>query len=147
VTYQQWECYWPAAAKNPKSTQSNLDFLRFADETMKVVFSKTVKEVHWKNSRLVKGDITEEILRLKQLSGKDIAFAGGPCLAKTFIKLGLVDDYLFCPPRDTRRGQATLQRPRGKTYAEARRGENDQPWGCPPTLPASIGSTRIRSAF
>jgi dihydrofolate reductase len=67
VTYQQWECYWPAAAKNPKSTQSNLDFSRFADETMKVVFSKTVKEVHWKNSRLVKGDITEEILRLEAI--------------------------------------------------------------------------------
>jgi len=32
---------------------------------MKVVFSKTLKELHWKNSELVKGDITEEILRMK----------------------------------------------------------------------------------
>jgi dihydrofolate reductase len=95
VTYQQWEYYWPAAAKNPKSTRSDIDFSRFADETQKVVFSKTLNEVHWKNSRLVKGDIAEEIGRMKQMPGKDIALAGGAGLARTFIKLGLVDDYLF----------------------------------------------------
>ena len=62
---------------------------------MKVVFSKTLKELHWKNSKLVKGDITEEILRMKQIPGKEIARAGGTGLARTVIKLGLVDEYLF----------------------------------------------------
>ncbi len=39
----------------------------------KVVFSRILKTVEWQNSRLVKGDIAEEVRRLKRQPGKDLA--------------------------------------------------------------------------
>jgi len=93
ATYQIWENYWPAAATNPASTKNDLEFSRYADETQKVVFSRTLERVDWKNSRLVKGDIAAEIAALKAQPGKNLALAGGAGLAQTFIRLGLIDEY------------------------------------------------------
>ncbi len=93
VTYQIWEKYWPAAATNPASTQNDLDFSRYADNVQKIVFSKTLNKAEWKNTRLIKENIAEEIAKLKKQPGKNIALAGGAGLAQTFMKLGLIDEY------------------------------------------------------
>jgi len=93
VTYQIWEKYWPAAAANPASTKNDLAFSRYADETQKVVFSRTLEGVGWNNTRLVKDNIAEEISRLKGQPGKNLALAGGAGIAQTFMRLGLIDDY------------------------------------------------------
>ncbi len=93
VTYQIWEKYWPAASTNPNSTDNDIKFSRYADETQKVVFSSTLEKVEWKNTTLVKGDVAKEVSKLKQEPGKNIALAGGPGLARTFIKMGLIDEY------------------------------------------------------
>lgn len=95
VTYQIWETFWPAAGSNPRSTKSDIEFSRFADRTQKVVFSKTLDKVEWKNTKLVRGDIAEEVSRLKEPPGKDLALAGGAGIAQTFMKLGLIDEYLI----------------------------------------------------
>src|SRR5688572_24077028 len=93
VTYKIWETYWPAAATNPSSTRSDIEFSRYADRTQKVVFSKTLEKVEWKNTRLVKGNIAEEIAKMKRQPGKNLALVGGPGIAQTFMKLGLIDEY------------------------------------------------------
>lgn len=93
VTYQIWEKYWPAAATNPQSTENDLRFSRFADEIQKIVFSKTLDTVEWKNSRLVKDNVAEEILNLKQQTGKNLVVAGGADLAQSIARLGLIDEY------------------------------------------------------
>ena len=93
VTYQIWEKYWPAAAKNPASTENDIKFSQYADDTQKIVFSKTLKEARWKNTRLIKNNIAEEILKIKKQPGKNIAIAGGANLAQTFINLNLIDEY------------------------------------------------------
>ncbi len=95
VTYQIWEKYWPAAGANPASTKNDRDFAKFADETEKIVFSRTLDKVEWENTRLVTCNIAEEIAKLKEQPGKDIALAGGPGIARTFMSRGLVDDYKF----------------------------------------------------
>ncbi len=92
-TYQIWEKYWPAAASNPQSTESNVKFSRYADETQKIVISSTLDKVEWKNTRLIKDNIAEEIQKLKQQSGKNFIVAGGATVAQTFAKLGLIDEY------------------------------------------------------
>ncbi|MFB3889629.1 MAG: dihydrofolate reductase family protein [Candidatus Bathyarchaeia archaeon] len=93
VTYQIWEKYWPAAATNLNSTENDLRFSRFADATQKIVFSKTLQRVEWKNTKLIKDNITEEVQKLKEQPGKNIVLAGGAGLAQTFTKLGLIDEY------------------------------------------------------
>ena len=92
-TYQIWEKYWPAAGKNPQSTDSDKKFSRFADETKKIVISSTLDRADWKNTVLIKDNIAEEIQKLKQQPGRNIAVAGGATVAQTLAKLGLIDEY------------------------------------------------------
>jgi dihydrofolate reductase len=93
VTYQIWETYWPAAATNPNSTENDRKFSRYAEETQKIVVSNTLDKVNWRNTRLLKGNIAEEVLKLKQQSGKNMYLVGGASLAQTFTNLGLIDEY------------------------------------------------------
>ncbi|MDD1743721.1 MAG: dihydrofolate reductase family protein, partial [Methanomassiliicoccales archaeon] len=82
-TFQIWENYWPAAGKNPSSSESDKRFSRYADETEKVVLSNTLGKTEWNNSRVVGGgDVAREIQKLKQGQGKNIAVAGGAGLAR-----------------------------------------------------------------
>jgi dihydrofolate reductase len=92
-TYQIWEQYWPAAGKNPQSIESDRRFSAFADQTQKVVFSTTLEKVNWENSRLIKENIADEVVKMKQQPGKNILLAGGAGLAQTFTKLGLIGEY------------------------------------------------------
>ena len=92
-TYQIWEQYWPAVGSNPQSTDNDKKFSRFADETKKIVISSTIDRADWKNTVLIKDNIAEEIQKLKQQPGRNIAVAGGATVAQTLAKLGLIDEY------------------------------------------------------
>jgi len=63
----------------------------------KIVFSKTLDQVKW-NSRLVRGNIADEVNKLKEQPGKAMS-VGGAEIASTFMQLGLIDEYrLFMNP-------------------------------------------------
>ena len=83
--------YWETAHEDPELTDYALEFARIWQELPKVVFSTTLENVEG-NTRLVRGGVAEEVARLKQESGKDLA-VGGAGLAATLIEAGLVDDY------------------------------------------------------
>jgi dihydrofolate reductase len=68
-----------------------LDFARIWNDKLKVVFSSTLTTVQG-NSRLVSGDVGEELERLRTEFEGDID-VGGPTLASEFIRRGLVDEY------------------------------------------------------
>ena len=61
----------------------------------KVVFSKTLKEVTWENSKLVKGDVTKEVSKLKQGEGLDIVIFGSGTIVQQLTDEGLIDEYLI----------------------------------------------------
>ena len=65
--------------------------LASAKEKPKVVFSTTLEQVNW-NSRLVRGNVEEEVGRLKSEPGKYIS-VGGPGLAASLMCYGLIDEY------------------------------------------------------
>lgn len=89
-TYELFAGYWPSAT-GPDADRMN--------ELPKIVFSRTLKEVAWKNSRLVKGSVGDEIERLKKQEGKDLALFGSADLAATLSQLGLIDEYrIFVTP-------------------------------------------------
>lgn len=83
--------YWPTAASDPSATDAMLDFARIWAETPKIVFSSTLDTVDW-NSRLVRGDVGDELARLRSEFSGDLD-VGGPTLASEFIRRGLVDEY------------------------------------------------------
>lgn len=90
VTYQGFADYWPS------STDAEAPMM---NELPKIVFSRTLEKVEWKNSRLVKGNLAEEVARSKQQPGKDLAMFGSADLAATFMRLGLIDEYrIFVNP-------------------------------------------------
>jgi len=66
VTYQLFESHWPKVGKNPNAPQEARKISDELNQMNKVVFSKTLKDVSWENSRLVKTDITNEVRRLKE---------------------------------------------------------------------------------
>lgn len=84
VAYQLFADYWPKAKDSiaPKLNQ-----------LPKIVFSKTLKKVEWKNSGLFKEDIAEEISKAKRAPGRDLILYGGADIASTFMQLGLIDEY------------------------------------------------------
>ena len=89
--------YWETADENPAAAEYELEFARIWKNLPKLVFSKTLEKVEG-NYRLVRGGVAEEVARLKEQTGKDLA-VGGAGLASTLIRLGLVDDYrLFVSP-------------------------------------------------
>jgi dihydrofolate reductase len=94
ITYQLME-YWRTVLKNPTGNKSMDEFAVSIDNVPKIVFSRTLQDVEWKTARLAKRDITEEILELKQQTGKDI-FVGSPGLIVALTKLNLIDEYQLC---------------------------------------------------
>jgi dihydrofolate reductase len=70
----------------------------------KVVFTKTLDKsdpiaIGWDNTELAKGDLADEIKKLKDQSGKDIIVYGGSSFVSAIIKEGLIDEFhLFVNP-------------------------------------------------
>lgn len=89
--------YWETAEENESAPEYELEFARIWKATPRIVFSRTLEKVEG-NARLATGDPAEEVARLKEEPGKDLA-VGGAGLASTLVKLGLVDEYrLFVHP-------------------------------------------------
>jgi dihydrofolate reductase len=89
--------YWETADENPSAAEHELEFARIWKDLPKIVFSKTLEKVDG-YARLVRDGAAEEVARLKDEPGEDLA-VGGAGLAATFMKLGLIDEYrLFVSP-------------------------------------------------
>ena len=89
--------YWETAEEDPSATEYKLEFARIWKDTPKIVFSNTLEKVEG-NARLVTDGVAEEVAKLKEQPGMDLA-VGGAGLASTFMKLGLIDEYrLFVSP-------------------------------------------------
>ena len=91
ITYQLME-YWRTLLENPSDEKSMNDFAIAIDKISKIVFSHTLKNVDWKNAKLAKKDIKEEVLELKQQAGKDI-LVGSPSLIVALMNLNLIDEF------------------------------------------------------
>ena len=95
ITYQLMESYWPSIIKNPTGNKPTDEFAVLIDNISKIVFSRTLKNVDWKNTELKKEVVKEEVLELKQQDGKNI-FAGSPSLIVALTNLDLIDEYQLC---------------------------------------------------
>jgi dihydrofolate reductase len=91
-TYQLMVPYWPDIAKSHAETKAENDFADTFDSINKVVFSRSLKSAEGKNTRIVRTDLRDEILKLKQEPGKSIS-TGGVDIPSQLIELGLVDEY------------------------------------------------------
>ena len=91
TTYQLMESYWPGIVKNPTGSKVEDEFAVLIDNIPKIVFSRTLKKVEWKNSTLKTKIVKEEILKLKKQKGKNI-LVGSRSLIVALMQLDLVDE-------------------------------------------------------
>jgi dihydrofolate reductase len=93
-TYQLMVPFWPEVAKSQSMTKASNEFARTFDSIDRIVFSRSLDSAEDKNTRIVRTNLHDEILRLKQEQGKNI-LVGGVSVPSQLIELGLVDEYRF----------------------------------------------------
>jgi dihydrofolate reductase len=92
-TYQLMVPYWPDIAKSHSETKAENEFADTFDSINKIVFSQTLDSAEG-NTRIVRTNLRDEILKLKKEQGKNILI-GGVDIPSQLIALGLVDEYYF----------------------------------------------------
>jgi dihydrofolate reductase len=93
-TYELMVPYWPDILKDPSASKAETEFARAFVANTKVVFSRSLSSAEDGNTRIVRGNLRDEVLKLKQEPGKNI-LVGGVDIAQQLIQLGLVDEYQF----------------------------------------------------
>jgi dihydrofolate reductase len=88
-TYELMIRYWPT----PMAAQHDAAVADRMNKLPKVVFSKTLSDVSWSNTRLVKGDLVGEVRRMKEESGGGITILGSGTLVAQLTDAGLIDEY------------------------------------------------------
>ena len=86
--------YWPDVAKDPSSTKADIEFAQTFVSKKKVVFSRSLASAEDGNTRIVRTNLHDEILKLKQEPGRPV-LVGGVDIPSQLIELGLVDEYRF----------------------------------------------------
>ncbi len=87
VLYEEWAAYWPRQDPEENPIAAQLNGLR------KYVVSTTLEEpLEWSNSTLIKGNVAEELAKIKEQPGKDITVSGSGELVRSLLKDGLLDE-------------------------------------------------------
>ena len=103
-TYQMFASFWPhvlddgAAARNPHGPGRSPAMQAMAvmlNDATKVVFSKTLTETPWQNSRVVREFDPAVVRTLKEASGKTIMIFGSGSIVSLLTEHDLIDDYTF----------------------------------------------------
>jgi len=89
-TYEEMAAAWPERTGDMADRFNSIP---------KFVVSTTLQEATWNNSRLIKSNIAEEVLKLKQQFGQAITILGSSDLVRTLMDQHLIDEFLFvvCP--------------------------------------------------
>jgi dihydrofolate reductase len=93
-TYQLMVPFWPEVAKNQSMSKASNEFARTFDSVNKIVFSRSLDSVEDRNTKIVRTNLRDEILKLKQEQGKNI-LVGGVDIPSQLMQLGLVDEFRF----------------------------------------------------
>jgi dihydrofolate reductase len=104
-TYEMFQAYWPhaledsATAPDPHMPGRRSPEIRamavWINEAAKVVFSKTLKDVTWKNTRLLHAFDPREVEAMKKQPGPDMIIFGSGSIASQLTEHGLIDEYRF----------------------------------------------------
>jgi len=94
-TYEMMAGFWPT----PEARQRLPDVAASMNRMRKNVFSRSLSGVQWENSRLVKGDLVEEVRRLKAQPGPALLTMGSGEIVSQLTQAGLIDEYqlIFVP--------------------------------------------------
>jgi dihydrofolate reductase len=97
--YEGFGGFWPAVARDESAEPRDREMAQWLDEVEKVVFSSTLTDATWKNSRIVNGDVAAEVRRLRAEPGGDIVVLNSVSVIKALLEAGEVDrlTLTLCP--------------------------------------------------
>jgi dihydrofolate reductase len=84
---------WTEKARSPSDPRYAIEYSRWLDQVDKVCLSNRLASPGWDNSRIMSGDLSEIVAKLKRENGGNIIAEGGPRLILEFLRRGLADDY------------------------------------------------------
>jgi dihydrofolate reductase len=91
--------YWSNVAKNPSASKGEREIAQAVNTLHGIIISKKEEKLEWDNAELllVKNDkdLVEAVTKLKRQPGKDLGVPGGIRTAQTFVRLGLIDEYVL----------------------------------------------------
>ncbi len=89
LTYELMAGFWPS----PTALAEDPIVANLMNSHPKIVFSNTLHKAEWNNTRLVSGDSSQEVKRLKMLPGKDLMIFGSGELVSSLTRDRLIDEY------------------------------------------------------
>lgn len=95
ATYTMFENSWPQIASDPNAPEAMHKMADEVNHMTKVVFSRTRKEAPWQNSRLLHGNLIEEVEKLKREEGTPILIFGSGTIVQQLTDAGLIDEYFI----------------------------------------------------
>ena len=111
VTYQMMASYWPT----PDAIANDPIVAGQMNRVPKIVVSRTLDKAEWNNTRLIKDHVAEEITKLKQQPGKDLALFGSANLMSALMQLDLIDEHrIMVNPMILGDGQPLFKRGKDK---------------------------------
>lgn len=88
VTYEMMIRYWPT----PVAKQQNPVVAEGMNSAQKIVFSRTLNEATWRNTKLIKSDLAGEIHKLKQQDGPGMCILGSGTIVTQLAEVRLIDE-------------------------------------------------------
>jgi dihydrofolate reductase len=88
-TYEGMASFWPST----QAMQGDAETAKRMNAREKIVFSRTLERADWENTRIARGDVAEEVAKIKEGDGKDALVLGSSDLSVTLSELGLIDEY------------------------------------------------------
>lgn len=89
ITYELMVSYWPT----PYARENDPIVAERMNNLPKAVFSRTMDNASWNNTKLVKGDMAAEIRKMKKEPGKDMVIFGSGSIVSQLAQAGLIDEY------------------------------------------------------
>jgi dihydrofolate reductase len=91
-TYQEFAAFWP-------NQPSDAPFAEQMNTVPKLVVSTTLDTPEWKNSSVIRGNLVEELTKLRQQPGKNLNVTGSGTLVRSLLREGLLDELrlMVCP--------------------------------------------------
>jgi dihydrofolate reductase len=86
---------WSEKALRPGEEKWLLEYRRYLDRVEKICLSRRLKSTDWENSRILRGDLSRILAKLRREKGGNILLEGGPALVRECLARGLADDYWF----------------------------------------------------
>ena len=91
ITFEHMAVYWPT----PLARQQSPSVAEGMNKAEKIVFSRTLKQADWQNTRIIHEDVAAAVRQLKQTPGKDMCVLGSGTIITQLADAGLIDEYQF----------------------------------------------------